>query len=235
MFLNAPSFHTFQLWLAVDIWAAGTILLFFLSGKFPLFHSSDDVEALMEIAAIIGKRKMESVATLHSMWFRLRSCGGLPLRWTIQVGRLRQMSRTSLRTVSHGGNLSRGKIPISIHRLNQTHDSALTLCHRTQLIRESIPHHQLCPPSTRLAVIHVRLLHTRIHSLRRIRLLNPITPTSNWRSTCWNNSCSQSRRGELHRVEHCITPSWIMIPKMMSSFRIPSEKVFVGKVILLTR
>lgn len=45
------------------------ILLFFLTGKFPLFQSSDDVEALMEIATIIGRKKMERVATLHSMCF----------------------------------------------------------------------------------------------------------------------------------------------------------------------
>lgn len=54
------------LYLAVDVWAAGTILLFFLISKFPLFQSNDDGEALMETAAIIGRRKMERTATLHS-------------------------------------------------------------------------------------------------------------------------------------------------------------------------
>ncbi|EDR12174.1 uncharacterized protein LACBIDRAFT_152151, partial [Laccaria bicolor S238N-H82] len=54
---------------ALDVWAAGIILLFFLTKKFPLFQSSDDVEALMEIAAIIGRKKMEGVATLHSRTF----------------------------------------------------------------------------------------------------------------------------------------------------------------------
>lgn len=42
------------------------ILLFFLTGKFPLFQSSDDIEALMEIAAIIGRKRMEKAAALHS-------------------------------------------------------------------------------------------------------------------------------------------------------------------------
>ncbi|GBE80168.1 Cell cycle serine/threonine-protein kinase hsk1 [Sparassis crispa] len=55
---------------AIDVWSAGTILLFFLTGKFPLFHSNDDIEALMEIATIIGKRRMEKVATLHSRVFQ---------------------------------------------------------------------------------------------------------------------------------------------------------------------
>jgi hypothetical protein len=41
------------------------ILLFFLAGKFPLFQSNDDVEALLEIACIIGRRRMEKAATLH--------------------------------------------------------------------------------------------------------------------------------------------------------------------------
>jgi cell division control protein 7 len=52
---------------AIDVWAAGMILAFFLTGKFPLFNSSDDVEALMEIACIIGRKKMEKVATLHGL------------------------------------------------------------------------------------------------------------------------------------------------------------------------
>jgi cell division control protein 7 len=52
-------------WLAVDMWSAGMILLFFLAGKFPLFQSNDDVEALLEIACIIGRRRMEKAATLH--------------------------------------------------------------------------------------------------------------------------------------------------------------------------
>lgn len=42
------------------------ILLFFLTGKFPLFQSNDDTEALMEIAVVIGRNKMEKAATLHS-------------------------------------------------------------------------------------------------------------------------------------------------------------------------
>ncbi|KAJ7706351.1 kinase-like protein [Mycena rosella] len=54
---------------AIDVWAAGIILLFFLTGKFPLFQCTDDNEALMEIAVILGKKKMEKTATLHSRTF----------------------------------------------------------------------------------------------------------------------------------------------------------------------
>jgi cell division control protein 7 len=51
---------------AIDVWSAGMILLFFLTGKFPVFQSNDDIEALMEIASIIGRKRMEKAATLHS-------------------------------------------------------------------------------------------------------------------------------------------------------------------------
>ena len=45
------------------------IMLFFLTEKFPLLASNDDTEALMEIAAIIGRKRMEKTATLHSTPF----------------------------------------------------------------------------------------------------------------------------------------------------------------------
>ncbi|KAF8270944.1 kinase-like protein [Lactarius quietus] len=54
---------------AIDMWSAGMILLFFLTGKFPLFQSNDDVEALLEISCIVGRRRMEKAATLHSRTF----------------------------------------------------------------------------------------------------------------------------------------------------------------------
>jgi hypothetical protein len=59
------SLLTMYVWSAVDMWSAGMILLFFLTGKFPLFQSNDDVEALLEMACIIGRRRMEKAATLH--------------------------------------------------------------------------------------------------------------------------------------------------------------------------
>ncbi|CAL1700077.1 unnamed protein product [Somion occarium] len=55
---------------AIDMWSAGMILLFFLTKKFPLFQSSDDIEALMEIASIVGRKRMEKTATLHNRVFQ---------------------------------------------------------------------------------------------------------------------------------------------------------------------
>lgn len=52
--------------IALDIWSVGTIMLSCLTGKFPIFNASDDTEALMEIATILGRKKMEKCAQLHS-------------------------------------------------------------------------------------------------------------------------------------------------------------------------
>lgn len=53
---------------AIDVWSSGIIFLFFLTRKFPLFQSNDDVEALMELSAIVGRKGMERTATLHSAY-----------------------------------------------------------------------------------------------------------------------------------------------------------------------
>lgn len=49
----------------IDIWSAGVILLTILSRRFPFFNSSDDVDAMIEIATIFGKQKMKQCAALH--------------------------------------------------------------------------------------------------------------------------------------------------------------------------
>lgn len=48
------------------MWSAGTVMLFFLSGKFPIFAANSDMEALTEQAAILGRDVMENTAALHS-------------------------------------------------------------------------------------------------------------------------------------------------------------------------
>jgi len=49
----------------IDIWSAGVILLTILSRRFPFFNSSDDVDAMIEIATIFGKQRMKQCAALH--------------------------------------------------------------------------------------------------------------------------------------------------------------------------
>jgi cell division control protein 7 len=54
---------------AIDIWSAGVILLTLLSRRFPFFHSADDIDALIEIATIFGKKRMRETALLHGQVF----------------------------------------------------------------------------------------------------------------------------------------------------------------------
>ena len=54
---------------AIDVWSAGVILLTLLSRRFPFFHSADDIDALIELATIFGKRRMRETALLHGQVF----------------------------------------------------------------------------------------------------------------------------------------------------------------------
>ncbi|KAL1923111.1 uncharacterized protein VTP21DRAFT_9487 [Calcarisporiella thermophila] len=54
---------------AIDIWSAGVILLSFLTGRFPVFKSDDDVEALLEIAVIFGIKEMKACAATLNRTF----------------------------------------------------------------------------------------------------------------------------------------------------------------------
>jgi cell division control protein 7 len=49
----------------IDIWSVGVILLTILSRRFPFFNSADDIEAMIEIATIFGRQRMQAAALLH--------------------------------------------------------------------------------------------------------------------------------------------------------------------------
>lgn len=51
---------------AIDVWAAGVILLSMLCHKFPVFNSTDDIEALVEIGGVFGRHQLTKCALLHS-------------------------------------------------------------------------------------------------------------------------------------------------------------------------
>lgn len=53
----------------IDIWSAGVILLTLLARRFPFFNSADDVDAMIEISSIFGKRRMKAVAAMHGSVF----------------------------------------------------------------------------------------------------------------------------------------------------------------------
>lgn len=50
---------------ALDIWSAGVILLTLLTRRYPFFHSSDDYDAIVEIANIFGNEEMAGAAKLY--------------------------------------------------------------------------------------------------------------------------------------------------------------------------
>ncbi|KAI9168226.1 Cell division control protein 7 [Blastocladiella emersonii ATCC 22665] len=50
---------------AIDVWSAGVTLLCFMTRRFPFFQSNDDVEALLEIAALFGRKLLKSFAAKH--------------------------------------------------------------------------------------------------------------------------------------------------------------------------
>ncbi|ORY11794.1 kinase-like domain-containing protein [Clohesyomyces aquaticus] len=54
---------------SIDMWAAGVILLTMLSRRFPFFHSADDIDALLELTSIFGKKKMRDISLLHGQVF----------------------------------------------------------------------------------------------------------------------------------------------------------------------
>lgn len=53
----------------IDIWSVGVILLTLLGRRFPFFNSTDDIDAMIEIASIFGRKKMQQVAALHGSVF----------------------------------------------------------------------------------------------------------------------------------------------------------------------
>lgn len=50
---------------ALDIWSAGVILLTLLTRRYPFFQSSDDLDAILEIACIFGQQEMSEAARIY--------------------------------------------------------------------------------------------------------------------------------------------------------------------------
>jgi cell division control protein 7 len=54
---------------SLDMWSVGVILLTMLSRRFPFFHSADDIDALLEITTIFGRKKLRETSLLHGQIF----------------------------------------------------------------------------------------------------------------------------------------------------------------------
>jgi cell division control protein 7 len=50
---------------ALDMWSAGVILLTMLTRRYPFFQSSDDFDAILEVASIFGNKGMGQAARLY--------------------------------------------------------------------------------------------------------------------------------------------------------------------------
>ncbi len=56
---------------AIDLWSVGVILLTLLTRRYPFFHSTDDCDALVELACIFGNDEMAAAARSYD---RIWSC-----------------------------------------------------------------------------------------------------------------------------------------------------------------
>ncbi|KAK4509106.1 uncharacterized protein ATC70_007456 [Mucor velutinosus] len=54
---------------AIDIWAAGVILLCFLTNTYPFFLSNDEADALIELSHVYGTERIQECAKLHNRHF----------------------------------------------------------------------------------------------------------------------------------------------------------------------
>ncbi|RKP19029.1 kinase-like protein [Rozella allomycis CSF55] len=54
---------------AIDLWAAGIVLLCLATKRFPFFQSNDDDDALVELAIVFGRKKVEKAAAIcNRVW-----------------------------------------------------------------------------------------------------------------------------------------------------------------------
>lgn len=54
---------------AIDVWSVGVILLTMISGRYPFFQSTDDTDALVELACIFGQADMaEAARSYDRIW-----------------------------------------------------------------------------------------------------------------------------------------------------------------------
>lgn len=55
----------------IDIWSVGVILLCFITRRFPIFQSHDDVESLLELTLIFGVDTLRKACRLHGLGLKI--------------------------------------------------------------------------------------------------------------------------------------------------------------------
>lgn len=75
---------------ALDIWSAGVILLTLLTRRYPFFQSSDDFDAIVEIASIFGNEEMAQAARFYGRRWQcnLPSISTDHIGWSVLCARL---------------------------------------------------------------------------------------------------------------------------------------------------
>lgn len=59
--------------IAIDVWSCGVILATMFTGRYPIFHCQEDVEALLELADIYGLDAMRKVARYCGISYSFRT------------------------------------------------------------------------------------------------------------------------------------------------------------------
>jgi cell division control protein 7 len=75
---------------AIDVWSVGVILLTMLSRRYPFFQSTDDCDALVELASIFGNEEMSKAAKSYDrIWHcDIASVPQVRISWRILCSRL---------------------------------------------------------------------------------------------------------------------------------------------------
>ncbi|KAI8429384.1 hypothetical protein MSG28_000028 [Choristoneura fumiferana] len=73
---------------AVDMWAAGVVLASVLTGRYPFFRASDDLDALREIAVLLGSQAMHRTAAALGQYQGERKIEDILFTFTLQVAAL---------------------------------------------------------------------------------------------------------------------------------------------------
>lgn len=83
---------------SIDIWSSGVIMLTMLARRYPFFQSSDDQDAIVELACIFGQKEMADIAKLYNRIWKC-SVSSVPeerIEWPLLIDKLGGMKEIPL-------------------------------------------------------------------------------------------------------------------------------------------